>query len=143
MSRKCKFNLCVCKVINWLFLLLPDRMKRILFISSLLPKILGEELNDKQYRVVNSLLNLSTNDNALYFGVKISKFIWDVTDVESISWNDFIKLTNRKIDKFRDMKPVKTILRSTPPPLKYDRDKMISDLMVLSDNTNMIRNSIS
>lgn len=143
MSRKCKLNLCVCKIINWLFLLLPDRMKRILFISSLLPKILGEELNDKQYRVVNSLLNLSTNDNALYFGVKISKFIWDVTDVESISWNDFVKLTNRKIDKFRDMKPVKTILRSTPQPLKYDRDKMISDLMVLSDNTNMIRNSIS
>lgn len=143
MLRKCKLNLCACKIINWLFLLLPDRMKRILFISSLLPKILGEELNDKQYRVVNSLLSLSTNDNALYFGVKISKFIWDVTDVESISWNDFVKLTNRKIDKFRDMKPVKTILRSTPQPLKYDRDKMISDLMVLSDNTNMIRNSIS
>lgn len=144
MLRKCKLKACICKGFFCLFLnLLPGRMKRILFISSLLPKILGDELNDKQYRAVNTLLNLSVNDNALYFGVKISKFIWEVTDVNNIDWKDFVNLTHKKIHKFRNMKPVKTILTATPEPLKYDKDKMVSDLMVLSDNTAAIRNCAS
>ena len=141
MLRNCKFKACICKGFCCLFFnLLPARMKRILFISSLLPKILGEELNNKQYRAVNTLLGLSVNDNALYFGVKISKFIWEVTDVNGISWGDFVNLTHKKIEKFKDMNPVKTILSSTPEPLKYDKDKMISDLLVLFDNTVAIRN---
>ena len=144
MLRNCKFKTCICKGFCCLFFnLLPARMKRILFISSLLPRILGEELNDKQYRAVNQLLNLSANDNALYFGVKISRFIWEVTDAKDISWKDFVNLTHKKIEKFKDMNPVKTILKSTPEPLKYDKDKMVSDLLVLFDNTVAIRNCVA
>ena len=121
--------------VNGFFLMLinkiiPERLIRILFISSVFSKLFKHKTKDKlgkeDIELLNSKLELSTNNGALELGMLLSNVIWCDNNKSVKAIND-IDLRNKK-NYLNYVKIIKTI---TPKWLRYNYDLMDKDLKLL------------
>lgn len=100
--------------------ILPRRMKRLIFISSLFGKIVGsKDVPKETLAKLNKAMNLaSESDNSLVLPIKIQSVVWDNTYI------DFTNLSTDELD---------SVINSSPTWVRYDeaRDDITELLTIL------------
>jgi hypothetical protein len=118
---------------------LPDRMKRLIFISSFLAHIHKcRKSDDALISKLNELLELSGDKNALVLPMQLHDKIWSDVKLDQILNNKSVRLSS--FDEIASYEFLSTKLRivseeiveATPAWLKYSsKTKMRSDLITL------------
>lgn len=110
--------------------IIPERLIRILFISSIFSKLFKQrvegEIKEEHISKLNSKLELSTNNSALELGILLSNVIWCTNDKSLEAIND-IDLEDKK-SYLNYIRIIKTI---TPKWLRYNYNLMDNDLRSL------------
>lgn len=108
---------------QWLYYLLgwvlPERLIRALFMSSLYSKLFNNQtLNVKVYSRVNKLLNICENDYACGVGMQLAQSFWNDEEIEHISvmFNDNHQLV---LTPEAEKMIVEKIIETTPKWLRY------------------------
>lgn len=122
--------------------ILPDRTKRLIFVSSFLAHIQICDSSDRNLiSKLNLLLDLSADDNALVLPMQWHERIWSDVHVDKILHDKGIEISNiNQILEIEFMSPkVRTlsedIIKAMPKWLKYDSNtRMRSDLIKLFRN---------
>ena len=108
--------------------LLPERLIRVLFISSLYTKIFKIKTVDPLVlHKLNSILKVCENDYALGAGMKLSSVFWNDVELKQIQvvLNDKNELT---ISKETEEEIANVIIENTPKWLLYNRTDMYMDI---------------
>lgn len=121
---------------------LPNRTKRLIFVSSFLAHIQNCNSTDKSIiSKLNTLLHLSGDDKALVLPMQLHERIWGDINIEKILHDKGIEVSN--IDKIIHVqfmsKKIRTlsedIVKVMPEWLKYDSNtRMKTDLVKLFNN---------
>lgn len=108
--------------------LLPERLIRVLFISSLYTKIFKIETVDPLVlHKLNSILKVCENDYALGAGMKLSNIFWNDVELKQIQ----VVLNNKNeltISKEVEEEIASAIIKNTPKWLLYNRADMYMDI---------------
>lgn len=126
--------------------ILPDRMKRIIFISSFIGQIKDCKNPDMELlSKINNLLTLSTQNNqgavALAFPMKMHSVLWDKVELKEIFLSKNIHIDDvRQIAEYKFVKNQvrlvsEELVKRTPRWLRYSSNtQMRSDLMLVFNN---------
>lgn len=132
---------------QWLYYLLgwvlPERLIRALFMSSLYSKLFNNQtLNVKVYSRVNKLLNICENDYACGVGMQLAQSFWNDEEIEHISvmFNDNHQLV---LTPEAEKMIVEKIIETTPKWLRYGLADMKSDVRKLVRNRVALENIAS
>lgn len=117
---------------------LPDRTKRLIFISSLIANIkTDKEFDQKTLHKLNMVMQLASNESALKLPVQLSHAIWHGRDTFE-KYNSAIP-TDHKPEKTTIADINHRILEAMPPWLRYGDDAVIEkDLCLLFNNTQTV-----
>ena len=121
---------------------LPNRMKRLIFISSFIAHIRDNSDSDKELIAkLNKLLQLSNSDSALELPMMLHKKIWDNITIKEIFISKNIPMDSvSEIATIKFVKPQvrvvsEEIIRLIPNWLRYGSNTQIrSDLVTLFTN---------
>lgn len=130
--------------------MLPDRMKRIIFVSSFVAHIKDCKNPDKELlNKINTLLTLSQGDEALAFPMMLHSKIWDKVELKeifiskNIQIDDIHQIAEYKFIKNQVRLVSEELVKKTPRWLRYSSNtQMRSDLMkVLYSMENLLQTS--
>lgn len=123
---------------QWLYYLLswvlPERLIRALFMSSLYSKLFNNQTLDvRVYSRVNKLLNICENDYACGVGMQLAQSFWNGEEIEHISvmFNDNHQLV---LTPEAEKMIVDKIFETTPKWLRYGVADMRADIRTLLRN---------
>ena len=132
---------------QWLYYLLgwvlPERLIRALFMSSLYSKLFNNQTLDvKVYSRVNKLLNICENDYACGVGMQLAQSFWNDEEIGHISvmFNDNHQLV---LTPEAEKMIVEKIIETTPKWLRYGLADMKSDVRRLVRNRVALENIAS
>ena len=132
---------------QWLYYLLgwvlPERLIRALFMSSLYSKLFNNQTLDvKVYSRVNKLLNICENDYACGVGMQLAQSFWNDEEIKHISvmFNDNHQLV---LTPEAEKMIVEKIIETTPKWLRYGLADMKSDVRRLVRNRVALENIAS
>lgn len=132
---------------QWLYYLLgwvlPERLIRALFMSSLYSRLFNNQTLDvKVYSRVNKLLNICENDYACGVGMQLAQSFWNDEEVKHISvmFNDNHQLV---LTPEAEKMIVDKIIEATPKWLQYGLADMKSDVRRLVRNRVALENIAS
>lgn len=122
--------------------LLPDRMKRIIFISSFVAHIQDCTKPDKDLlSKINKLLLLSQDDITLFAPMKIHSQIWNSIELKeifiskNIQIDDIHQIAEYKFVKNQARLVAEELVKKTPRWLRYvSNTQMRSDLVKILNN---------
>ena len=115
----------LCYLLGWV---LPERLIRALFMSSLYSKLFSNQTLDvRVYSRVNKLLNICENDYALGVGMQLAQSFWNDDEVKPISvmFNDNHQLV---LTPDAEKMIVNKIIEATPKWLRYGLADMKDDV---------------
>lgn len=114
--------------------MLPDRLIRILFISSLFSQLYQINRIDLElYNHINQLLKVSENDYAVGAGVSFGKMLWVGVELtqESYIFNSHV-VTDLSIRTEEVI--ARELINKTPDYLRYNYCDMLYDIRNMLDN---------
>lgn len=114
--------------------LLPDRMIRTLFLSSLYRQLFKvRTLDNGGYHRVNKILNVCERDHALGLGMELSKSFWNGEELKNIE-TELTKNGRYVLTEKAKKEMVDDILAKTPSWLRYNLSSMKEDVSKMLDN---------
>lgn len=120
----------------------PERMIRILFLSSLYSRLFKVEvLEDDIFHKVNEILFVCETDSALGVGMKLNRVFWDNVELGVIE----TQLIDGKIQIGKETKEkiIREIIAKTPRWLRYSKEEMQKDVGRLVDNRMRLQMSVA
>lgn len=130
------------KLLTKVLFKLPNRTKRLIFVSSFLAHIQNCNSTDKAIiSKLNTLLHLSSDDKALVWPMQLHEKIWGDIKIEKILHDKGIEISD--IDKIAHVQFMsrkvrllsEDIVKAMPEWLKYDSNtRMRGDIMKLFNN---------
>lgn len=120
----------------------PERMIRILFLSSLYSRLFKVEvLEDDIFHKVNEILSVCETDSALGVGMKLNRVFWDNVELGVIE----TQLIDGKIQIGKETKEkiIREIIAKTPSWLRYSKEEMQKDVGRLVDNRMRLQLSVA
>lgn len=129
--------------------LLPNRIKRLIFISSFIAHIKNTKNPDKHLlSKINRLFSLSRDDDAMLLPFKLQERIWHTVALKEVLQEKSIVTDNiSQVADYRFVKPqIRTlsedIIKIIPGWLKYGSNNQIrSDLIIVFKNTEDLFNA--
>jgi hypothetical protein len=120
--------------------LLPDRMIRTLFLSSLYRQLFNvNALDNNVYHRVNKILNVCERDHAVGLGMELSQSFWNGEELKHIetelSKNGRYVLTEKAKNEM-----IEEILSKTPLWLRYNPTSMKEDICKMLENHSHLSN---
>ena len=114
--------------------LLPDRMIRTLFLSSLYRQIFKVRILDHNvYHRVNKILNVCERDHAMGLGMELSKSFWNGEELKHIE-TELTKNGRYVLTEKAKKEMVDDILSKTPSWLRYNLASMKEDVSKMLEN---------
>ena len=116
------------KLFSLLCYIMPERLVRILFLSSLYGRLFNVRTLDPEiYHKLNRVLEIASNDSALGMGMQFSQAFWNgrglsVIGTELNTYNQLV------LTKEAEKEIVDKIITITPKWLTYSRESMVDDI---------------
>lgn len=130
--------------------MLPDHMKRAIFVSTFVAHIKDCKNPDKELmNKINTLLNLTQDDITLFAPMKMHSRIWDKVELKeifigkNIQIDDIHQIAEYKFIKNQVRLVSEELVKKTPRWLRYSSNtQMRSDLMKIFNNMeNLLQSS--
>ncbi len=125
-------------VYKWLYKKIPKRVKRLIFVSSVLGLLdMDKKITNELIMKINALLRVAHNSDAMYFPIAVKSFIWKkiinnpVLDIDGVQYKITDISTIKNIDSHFDSL-AKFLLESMPEWLVYGSSSLMEyDIQVL------------
>lgn len=126
--------------------ILPNRIKRLIFISSFIAHIKNTQNPDKDLLTkINTLFSLSSDADAMMLPIKLQQRIWHTVALKEVLQDKSIVVDDvGQISSYKFVKPqIRTlsedIIKIIPKWLKYGSNNQIrSDLITVFKNTDQL-----
>lgn len=121
-------------------ILLPERLIRTLFITSLYTKLFNvKTLDIRIYHKVNKLLTVCNNDYACGAGMSLAKVFWNGVELQIVKSE--LNSENRVVlTKEAEEEIVSKIISRTPNWLIYNHADMVIDIKKMIENRLELKN---
>lgn len=126
------------QLVRWLFILLPERARRMLFVVSLAQLIRGDQaLSDQTLAEINDLMDLGFSTQSIQYPIHIAHLIWKGLSSESVCGKDAL-CTYRELDETTIKEAVQSVKSHAKDLELYDSKKLEADIACILKHRNML-----
>ncbi len=129
-------------ILKFLLGILPNRMKRMVYLSSFTAILNDNKVNEEICQRLNGIMHLcNKTDKSMKLPMELSNVIWANKEVLDDNINTIKKNISKTTCSAQCIKDMEQIIKYTPTWLKYDDDeKILKDLKVICNRQNKLVN---